>query len=347
MTRHNRILPTILWVTLGCILLRMFCSWFLADKLVLFEQPEVHAFLLHEQEQEPVQLQAPEIDQPEVTAPKITQPPETTAPVTQPPVIWEMPEVPDEKQHFESEDTDYIEINYSANRSPDVADLLTQPLNWNLTSDKPSVLIFHTHGTEAFTPTAGTEYEEVGGEYRTTDDQYNMIHIGEELARLLNEAGIRTVHDCTYYDYPDYTISYDNARIGLQEQLRQYPTVKLVIDLHRDSAERTDGSQWSTNAVINGEQSAQVMLVMATDSYYTHPNWEKNLSIALKLQTLMEKAHSGSTRPLDLRRQRFNQDLSTGAIIAEIGAAGNTQREAMNAVSVLAEAIIMLARGSN
>jgi short-subunit dehydrogenase len=100
-------------------------------------------------------------------------------------------------------------------------------------------------------------------------------------------------------------------------------------------------------AIVNGEKSAQIMLVMGTDSYYTHPNWEKNLSIALKLQAVMEKTHDGSTRPLDLRKQRFNQDLAAGAIIAEVGAAGNTHREALNGVSVLAEAIILLAKGAN
>ena len=258
-----------------------------------------------------------------------------------------MPEVPEERYRFKKADVSYIEMNYSANRTPDIETLLTHPLEWNLTGDEPSVLIIHSHGTEAFLPSDGYTYEEEGGVYRTTDDSCNMLSLGAELARLLNEAGIKTVQDRTYYDYPDYLTSYDNARIGLQEQLNRYPTVKLVIDLHRDSAERTDGSQWATEAIINGEKSAQVMLVMGTDSYYTHPNWEQNLSIALKLNAIMEKTHNGSTRPLDLRKQRFNQDLSTGAIIAEIGAAGNTYREAMNAVSVLAEAIILLANGAN
>jgi stage II sporulation protein P len=124
------------------------------------------------------------------------------------------------------------------------------------------------------------------------------------------------------------------------------PSLKLVIDLHRDAAEYSDGTQWATSATVNGKDSAQIMLVMGTDSYYTHPNWEKNLSVALKLHALMEKAHPGSTRPLDLRKQRFNQDLCTGAIIAEIGAAGNTYEQAHVAISVLSEAIVQMARGT-
>lgn len=343
MTGRNQIMPKVIWLILGCILLRMFCSVFFGSKWELFAQPEVAAYLT--KEPEPVQAVSPAVTTQPATA--ATEPPATTEPTTQPPEPLMMPEVPSGSYTLSKTDVTYVEMNYSAKRTPNLEALLTQPLDWDLTADEPSVLIIHSHGTEAFLPGDGYTYEEEGGEYRTTDEDCNMLSLGEELARLLNEAGIRTVQDRTYYDYPDYLSSYDNARIGLEAQLKKYPNVKLVIDLHRDSAERSDGSQWATEALINGEKSAQVMLVMGTDSYYTHPNWEQNLSIALKLQTIMEKTHMGSTRPLDLRKQRFNQDLSTGAIIAEIGAAGNTYREAMNGVSVLAEAIIMLAKGAN
>ena len=344
MTRNKQIVPKIIWLILGFILLRFIFSWLLGGRIALFAQPEAAAFLL--KEQEPVVQSSP----PPVTTepiPAATEPEETTVPTVHVPEPMVMPDVPGQSRSFTSADAAFVEMNYAAKRQPDIEALLTQPLQWDLTGDEPSVLIFHTHGTEAFTPTEDNTYQEEGGEYRTTNVDCNMLCLGEELARLLNEAGIKTVQDRTYYDYPDYEASYDNARIGLQAQLDKYPTVKLVIDLHRDSAECEDGSQWATNAVINGEKSAQVMLVMGTDVYYTHPNWEQNLSIALKLNAIMEKTHDGSTRPLDLRKQRFNQDLSTGAIIAEIGAAGNTQKEAMNAVSVLAEAIILLAKGSN
>lgn len=343
MTARNQIVPKILWAILGFILLRMLCSWLLGSHWALFAQPEVAAYLL--KEEEPVSPQTPAVTTQPTTV--STDPVEDPQPVTQPSDSVTMPEVPEGEYSFDTADASFIEINYAAKRKPDIEALLTQPLQWDLTSEEPSVLIFHSHGTEAFIPAEGYTYEEEGGEYRTTDDSCNMLSLGDELVRLLNEAGINAVHDRTYYDYPDYLASYDNARIGLQEQLERYPSVKLVIDLHRDSAERSDGTQWATECTVNGEDSAQIMLVVGTDSYYTHPSWEKNLGIALKLQTIMEKTHDGFTRPLDLRKQRFNQDLSTGAIIAEIGAAGNTHREAMNGISVLAEAIIMMARGTN
>ena len=320
---------------------RLLCSCTLGEAVELFSQPELASFLI-QAETGKLLSQTPVTPEP---APEVTEPPTEAA--TQPPT--EAPAqaaVPQDSAVFASADADFVEMNYSAKRSPDIEALLTRSLDWDLTGEEPAVLIFHTHGTEAYTPVSGEYYEEEGGEYRTTDEDHNMMSLGAELARLLNAAGIPTVQDTTYYDYPDYLASYDNARIGLQ-QLEKYPTVKLVIDLHRDAAEYENGSQWSTEAVINGEKSAQIMLVMGTDSYYTHPGWEDNLSVALKLQAMMEKTHPGATRPLDLRKQRFNQDLLPGAVIAEIGAAGNTHREAMNAVSVLAEAIIQLSKGAN
>ena len=340
MSGRTQLMPKITWLILWCVALRMICSWMAGDKWALFAQPEVSDYLIRDaQPTTPVQnTVSPAEPIQEVMV--VTEPPASV------PESMSMPNASGEPFHFQKSDVSHIEINYSANRTPDIESLLTQPLDWDLTEDSPSVLIIHSHGTEAFVPGNGYTYTEDGGEYRTLDDRCNMVSLGEELARLLNEAGIQTVQDRSYYDYPDYLTSYDNARIGLQEQLNRYPTIKLVIDLHRDSAQRPDGSQWATEAIINGEKSAQVMLVMGTDSYYTHPGWEQNLSLALKLQTIMEKTHNGATRPLDLRKQRFNQDLSTGAMIAEIGAAGNTYREAQNAVSVLAEAIILLAKGS-
>ena len=343
MTRSNQLIPKLLLAIVGFILLRLLCSWLLGSRWQLFAQPEVAAYLLKEPQSS--QSQLPAVTTSPTADPVAPTEAEETA--TQPVEPLVMPEVPDQEYNFDTSDVSFVQINYAANRQPDIEALLTQPLPWDLTTEDPSVLIYHSHGTEAFTPTDGHTYEEHGGAYRTTDECCNMLALGEELARLLNAAGIHAVQDRSYYDYPDYLAAYDNARIGLEAQLRKYPTVQLVIDLHRDSAEQEDGSQWATKATVNGERSAQVMLVIGTDSYYTHSTWEQNLNIGLKLHAIMEKNHQGVTRPLDLRKQRFNQDLSVGAIIVEVGAAGNTSQEAMNGVSVLAEAIILMAKGTN
>ena len=102
-----------------------------------------------------------------------------------------------------------------------------------------------------------------------------------------------------------------------------------------------------TEATVEGQPSAQLMLVMGTSaSGLKHPDWEQNLALGLKLQAQCERIAPGIMRYVNLRAQRFNQDLSPGALIVEIGAAGNTHAEALTATEVLAEAILSLAQGS-
>ena len=319
----------------------------LGSALEVFAQPELASFLIYSEtgrkpeQTDPANTTATVPSTAETT--QATLPPETTAP-TQPSV----PALPTgEKAVFTQADAQYFRMNYSCALKPDVESLLTQALDWDLTGDEPTILILHTHGTEAYTETSDTKYEEFGGEYRTKDDRYNLISIGDELTRLLEESGLSVLHDRTPHDLNDYLDAYDNSRVAVQKYMQQYPSIKLVLDLHRDAAENKDGSQWATSATLNGEDSAQLMFVVGTNARgLTHPNWQTNLSIAEKLNVLMEKNAPGMTRAIDLRGQRFNHDLAMGAMIVEVGSAGNTHAEAMNAISVLAEAIVDLAHGS-
>ena len=99
--------------------------------------------------------------------------------------------------------------------------------------------------------------------------------------------------------------------------------------------------------VVDGQQIAQLMLVVGTDAGgLDHPNWENNMALAVRLQTMLERLCPGICRPFSFRTQRFNQDLSSGALIVEIGAAGNTREEALRATEYLAQAIIALSYGS-
>lgn len=329
------------------VLLRLIGSGVFGSTFEVFAQPELASFLIYSQTgRKPVTTDgtAGSADtQPSSEATQQTLPSESTAP-TQPsaPVT-----LPVNKAVFTEADVEYFEMNYSCSLRPNVKKLLTQSLNWDLTGDEPSILILHTHGTEAYTETADTQYQEFGGEYRTKDDRYNLISIGDELTRLLEEGGLNVIHDRTAHDLNDYLDAYDNSRAAAQAYLKQYPSIKMILDLHRDAAEYADGTQWATSATVNGEDSSQLMFVVGTNARgLNHPNWQTNLSIAEKLNVLMEKNVSGVTRPIDLRGQRFNHDLAMGALIVEVGSAGNTHQESMNAISVLAEAILELAYGS-
>lgn len=268
----------------------------------------------------------------------VPDPTEATVPETAPPA--ENPELP----VFSQEDLQLLDITGSFSYSADLPGLLTQPLAWDLTDGQPAVLILHSHGSESFAPTG--EYEETSP-YHTLDTRYNMVSIGAHVARLLEEGGITVLHDTTLHDNPSYNASYSNSRASMQQYLEQYPSIRLVLDLHRDSIEDEAGNQIVQSVFAQDTSLAPLMLVVGTDyGGLTHPQWRENLSLALKLQTQMEKSCPGICRNINLRTQRFNQDLSAGALLVEIGASGNTRQEALRSAEILAEGILSLARGS-
>lgn len=269
---------------------------------------------------------------PESPAPSV--PPETVP--TEPPQTGAaLPEAPE---------VSLPEITYACDLRPDIPALLEEKAVFSLRQEKPTVLILHTHTTESYTK-SGELYEE-SSDYRTLDENYNMLSIGAEVARQLEAGGIRVIQDRQLHDYPSYNGSYTHARKAIQTLLSENPSIQLILDLHRDAADTPKG-QLRTVAEVDGARSAQLMLVVGSNaSGRKHPDWERNLALALQLQTRLELCAPGITRPTVLRGQRFNQDLSTGTLLVEVGAAGNTHAEALRAADVLAEAILSLADGN-
>ena len=271
---------------------------------------------------------------------------ETSEPVEEShaPVFYPLVETSSPKPSFSSADLDAVEITYSCSLRPDLEALLTQSLDWDLTGDSPTVLILHTHTTESYTK-AGEDYEETSA-FRTLDEGYNMLSVGDRVAEILAENGIAVLHDRELHDYPSYNGSYSHARSAIQTYLEEYPSIQLVLDLHRDASGDLN-NQIRPLATVDGENSAQLMLVMGTNAARnSHPNWEENLALGLKLQVQLERIAPGITRPISLRSSRFNQDLTTGSLLIEVGAAGNTHAEALKAAEVLAEAIVALSDGT-
>ena len=250
-----------------------------------------------------------------------------------PPFIPEPPAPPEPALPvFSGEEA--VKLFYGTLHRPDVPSLLQKNLTWDLTGTEPTVLILHTHTTEGYA-------EDAPNGWRSEDEDRNMLSIGQAVARRLEEAGIPVLHDRQLHDHPAYNGSYVRARKSLQAFLEEYPSLRLVLDLHRDAA--GDGQkQLRTLASADGSPCAQLMLVLGTN----HGNWEENLSLALKLHAHLEQRHPGIMRPLQLRAQRFNQDLSPGALLVEVGAAGNTRAEALAAADALSDAVIALAKGT-
>ena len=232
-----------------------------------------------------------------------------------------------------------VEIQSFTGKEPDIPNLISQPLNWDLRGEEPTVLILHTHTTESYTQ-AGERYVESSA-WRTLDSDHNMLSIGQRVGQVLSQNGITVIQDLQFHDYPSYNGSYSHARRAIENWLEKYPSIQLVLDLHRD-ASGTETAQMRTLCYVNDQKSAQLMVVLGANQ----ENYEANLSLGLKLHAQLERQTPGITRPLQLRASRFNQDLHPAALLIEVGAAGNTQAEALTAAEELARAIIALARGT-
>lgn len=220
---------------------------------------------------------------------------------------------------------------------PDIAALLVEGPQLRLERDEPQVLIIHTHSSEAYTMDDFDPYEP-SDDYRTQDDTHNVIRLGDLLAEKLTDSGLTVIHDRGVYDYPSYTGSYSRAGAAIEGYLAQYPGISVVIDLHRDAIGDND-VVYKTKAEGEANPSAQVMFVVGSDaSGLEHPNWEENLELALYLQSAVNAAHPTLMRPIKLCEERYNQQLTPGSLILEVGSNGNTLQEAVTAVRLFGDA---------
>ena len=219
----------------------------------------------------------------------------------------------------------------------DVAALASAQLTLELPEEGPQVLIMHTHGSEAYTPD-GTDTYVPTGECRTLDTTKNVVRVGDEIAKVLTEMGLTVVHDTELYDYPEYNGAYDRSLAAVRTWLEQYPSIRVVMDVHRDALVGEDGTIYKPITTVNGEDSAQVMLVMGSNALYDHHKWEENLSLAVKIQAEMNTLWPTLARPIDLRENRYNQQLTTGSLLVEVGSHGNTLQEALAAARMFARA---------
>ena len=218
----------------------------------------------------------------------------------------------------------------------DLEALRREGLSQRLPAGEAQILILHTHGTEAYTMDPGHTYAESDA-YRSTDTACNVVRVGDELAAALIEQGLRVIHDRTLYDYPSYTASYARSAAAVEQWLRLYPRIAVVIDVHRDAlgeGETVYKTRWETD----GESAAQVMILIGTgENGLAHPLWRENFKLALRLQDAMNAACPGLARPIDLVRERYNQHYTTGSMILEVGSSGNTLPEALRAVRSFGE----------
>ena len=219
----------------------------------------------------------------------------------------------------------------------DAAELLAEGAGLTLPEGEPQILIIHTHGSEAYTQ-AGLDHYTASDINRTEDTQFNVVRIGDELTDILTEAGLRVIHDRGIYDYPSYTGSYTRAEAAIGQYLESCPGIRVVLDIHRDAL-GSNGVVYKTMAEEEATVASQIMLLVGTDeSGLEHPNWRGNLAFALYLQNAVNSAFPTLMRPVELVPQRYNQQLTPGSIILEVGSSGNTLREALAAIRLFGRA---------
>ena len=233
--------------------------------------------------------------------------------------------------------------NNTRQSAADIAAEIENPLPFAIepNSPDPQVLVMHTHATEDYRLSAGLWFSPGDGA-RSTDRSINMCAVGRVVADTLNAAGINTLHDETLNDYPSYTGSYANSRAVAQQYLAQYPSIKIILDVHRDAIETEAGSRMAPVCTVNGRQAAQVMIICGCDNggSISLPNWRQNLRFAGAWESAMEGLYPGFTRPVLFSYRFYNQDLLPGCLLVEIGGHGNNLNEALYAGQLAAEGLI-------
>ena len=210
-------------------------------------------------------------------------------------------------------------------------------------NNEPQVLILHTHATESYLR-ENRDYYTDADLSRTTDNNYNMVALGKIVADRLNEVGIKTLHDTTAHDYPSYSESYSRAAETICNYTEKYPSIKVVIDLHRDAIAANDTDKVKVTTEIDGKKAAQIMLVMGSQSgsVTNFPEWKENLKLATKIQQTIEVMYPTLARSIHFMSKNYNQSLTTGSLLIEIGTDGNTIDEAKYSAELLSNALINL-----
>ena len=246
------------------------------------------------------------------------------------------PDIVNKTVASQNDDID-VKISNSTNASIDINSYLSPSLDF--LSENFSVLILHTHTTESYTPSEKYMYTPSDTD-RTRDNNFNVVRIGKEIKNILSQNSINVYHDTTTNDYPSYNGSYNRSSLCAENFIKKDPSIKIVLDIHRDAIVSSGGEKIRYTTKIDGEDAACIMLVAGSNiSGLKHNNWAENLSFAAQLQKHIQTVYPNLMRPINFRSQRFNQHLAPGAIIVEVGSNANTLDEALLGARCFAKAL--------
>ena len=206
---------------------------------------------------------------------------------------------------------------------------------------EPLVLILHTHATEAYSTEGATSWDGTGESVRSEESRTNVIAVGKLLADALNGMGIPTLHSALCHDVTeDGTVSnlgsYARSRETVERYRELYPSIRYVIDLHRDAVLDEDGNLLRAVTEVDGEAVAQVMAVVGSGG---ETPWERDLALALAFSEVLNGEGHRIARAPTLKGTPLLQEHTELGLTLELGTAGNSLDEAKRAVPFVAKAL--------
>ena len=222
---------------------------------------------------------------------------------------------------------------------PNVNDLLKTDVGTSLVQD-PLVLVLHTHTSEGYLLENASYLEGDLGEITYTNDaERNMLAVGKAFISGLNKNGITAIHCTVMHDELGLSGSYARAADSIKFFLEHYPSIRYVVDLHRDAILTSEGEYVRAATEIAGESVAQILPVVGSDAGgWEHDTWEGNLALALQLRQALNQNNTALCRPVMLRNSTYNQEMAPFAILLEIGTGANSIDEAIAAATLAGEA---------
>ena len=215
--------------------------------------------------------------------------------------------------------------------------LLERDMSIQRNESQPQILIYHTHSQEGFADSAAG------------DESTSIVGVGDYLASILREQyGYNVLHNTESYDLESRDYAYSNSLPALEQLLEKYPSIEVVIDLHRDAMPEDR----RLVVDIQGRPTAQFMFfnglsrtTKGTIEYLDNPYLEDNLAFSFQMQTACNEYYPGLARRIYLKAYRYNMHLCPKTLLIELGAQNNTVQEAMNACEPLAHILDLVLSG--
>lgn len=209
-------------------------------------------------------------------------------------------------------------------------------------ASQPTVLIYHSHSTESYTLLDAGFYTESSNS-KTKDISRNMVRVGDEICKILEERGIGVIHDREIHD-SSYNEAYDSSRKSVQDYLEKYPSIEITIDVHRDSITYKNGTKVKPTATVNDKKAAKMMIISGCEygSVENFPNWEDNLRFSCAVTNKLATMYDGLMRPILFSERKYNMDLTKNSFLLEIGTDANTLDEACYSGRLFADALAEL-----